>query len=60
MFDADMEPSGEAIIIDADLAMYDAKETGRDGYAFYCTSEHRVSRTRLMTRRLHIPINPHT
>ena len=49
MFDADMEPSGEAIIIDADLAMYDAKEAGRDGYAFYSTSERRVSRTKART-----------
>jgi EAL domain-containing protein (putative c-di-GMP-specific phosphodiesterase class I) len=46
MFDTEMEPSGESILIDADLAMYDAKEAGRDGYAFYSTSEYRVPRSK--------------
>ncbi len=45
MFDADTL-SGEAAMIEGDLAMYDAKETGRDGWAFFSTSEHRVSRTK--------------
>jgi diguanylate cyclase (GGDEF)-like protein/PAS domain S-box-containing protein len=36
---------GETVLIEADLAMYDAKEAGRDGYAFYAASPHRVSRT---------------
>jgi diguanylate cyclase (GGDEF)-like protein/PAS domain S-box-containing protein len=47
MFAGDAEDlSGETIVIDADLAMYDAKEAGRDRFAFYATSEHRVSRTK--------------
>ena len=47
MFDGDAEElTGETILIEADLAMYDAKEAGRDGYAFYATSEHRASRTK--------------
>jgi diguanylate cyclase (GGDEF)-like protein/PAS domain S-box-containing protein len=46
MFTADVaQLSGESILIEADLAMYDAKDAGRDQYAFYETSEHRVSRT---------------
>ena len=40
------QPSGESILIEADLAMYDAKDAGRDQYAFYETSEHRISRTK--------------
>ncbi len=47
MFGADDQPSsGESILIAADLAMYDAKDAGRDQYAFYETSEHRTSRTK--------------
>jgi len=47
MFDATNETlSSEAALIEADLAMYDAKEAGRDGYAFFTTSEHRTSRTK--------------
>ena len=38
--------SGESILIEADLAMYDAKEAGRDQHTFYDTSEHRISRTK--------------
>jgi diguanylate cyclase (GGDEF)-like protein/PAS domain S-box-containing protein len=38
------ELSAEALLIEADLAMYDAKEAGRDRLAFYATSEHRTSR----------------
>jgi diguanylate cyclase (GGDEF)-like protein/PAS domain S-box-containing protein len=40
------ELTGETIVIEADLAMYDAKEAGGDSYAFYATSEHQVSRTK--------------
>jgi diguanylate cyclase (GGDEF)-like protein/PAS domain S-box-containing protein len=40
------ELTGETIGIEADLAMYDAKEAGGDGHAFYATSEHRTSRTK--------------
>ena len=47
MFDATSEMlTGEAVLIEADLAMYDAKEAGRDRYAFSGTSEHRTSRTK--------------
>ncbi len=47
MFDANSEElSSETALIEADLAMYDAKEAGRDGHAFYATSEHRTSRTK--------------
>jgi diguanylate cyclase (GGDEF)-like protein/PAS domain S-box-containing protein len=47
MFNASVEElTGETIVIEADLAMYDAKEAGGDGHAFYAVSEHRVSRTK--------------
>ncbi len=47
MFDTSSEElSSETALIEADLAMYDAKEAGRDGHAFYTTSEHRTSRTK--------------
>ncbi|MGA2014291.1 MAG: PAS domain S-box protein [Solirubrobacteraceae bacterium] len=46
MFDAASDGlSGETVLIEGDLAMYDAKEAGRDGYAVYASSEHRASRT---------------
>ena len=46
LLDGDIEElSAETILIEADLAMYDAKEAGRDRYAFYAASEYRVSRT---------------
>jgi diguanylate cyclase (GGDEF)-like protein/PAS domain S-box-containing protein len=46
VFDNDTESlSAETILVEADLAMYDAKEAGRNRYAFYTTSEHPVSRT---------------
>ena len=37
--------STETALIEGDLAMYDAKEAGRDGCAFFVSSEHQVSRT---------------
>ncbi|MHB8659199.1 MAG: PAS domain S-box protein [Solirubrobacteraceae bacterium] len=47
MFDSDPEAlSGESILIDADLAMYDAKEAGGDRYATYSISESGASRTK--------------
>jgi diguanylate cyclase (GGDEF)-like protein len=47
MFNTSVEElTGETIVIEADLAMYDAKEAGGDGHAFYAVSEHRVSRTK--------------
>jgi diguanylate cyclase (GGDEF)-like protein/PAS domain S-box-containing protein len=47
MFNANVdELTGETIVMEADLAMYDAKEACGDGHAFYTTSEHRVSRTK--------------
>ena len=47
MFDAtDSALTGESALIEGDLAMYDAKENGRDGYAFYASADHRISRTK--------------
>ena len=47
MFDTSVEElAGETSAIEADLAMYDAKEAGGDSYAFYATSEHHTSRTK--------------
>ena len=47
MFNSDIELlTGESVLIEADLAMYDAKEAGRDRYAFSGTSEHRTSHTK--------------
>ena len=47
MFDTDVERlTGESALIEADLAMYDAKEAGRNRYSFFHNSEHRVSRTK--------------
>jgi diguanylate cyclase (GGDEF)-like protein/PAS domain S-box-containing protein len=36
----------EDMIVNADLAMYDAKEAGRDRLALYATAEHRHARSR--------------
>ncbi len=44
MFDEREDLSGEVILIEADLAMYDAKEAGRDRYGFYAPGQ-RASRT---------------
>jgi diguanylate cyclase (GGDEF)-like protein/PAS domain S-box-containing protein len=47
MFNANVdELTGEGIVMEADLAMYDAKEAGGDGHAFYATSEYHVSRAK--------------
>jgi diguanylate cyclase (GGDEF)-like protein/PAS domain S-box-containing protein len=47
MFNTNVEElTGETVVIEADLAMYDAKEAGGDGHAFYATSERRVSGTK--------------
>jgi diguanylate cyclase (GGDEF)-like protein/PAS domain S-box-containing protein len=45
VFDNAESLSAETILAKADLAMYDAKEAGRNRYAFYTTSEHPISRT---------------
>jgi diguanylate cyclase (GGDEF)-like protein/PAS domain S-box-containing protein len=37
--------TAEQVLVDADLAMYDAKEAGRDGYAIYLPGERAASRT---------------
>ena len=53
MFTADGEqPNGESILIEADLAMYDAKEAGRDQHTFYETSDHQISRTKELAAKL--------
>ncbi len=47
IFDAtDSALSGESALIEGDLAMYDAKDNGRNGYAFYASADHRISRTK--------------
>ena len=47
MFDAtDAALTGESAMIEGDLAMYDAKDNGRNGYAFYTNADHRISRTK--------------
>ena len=47
MFDAaDSALTGESALIEGDLAMYDAKDNGRNGYAFYASADHRISRTK--------------
>ena len=43
-FDARHRLTGEEILVNADLAMYDAKEAGRDQLAAYATSEHQETR----------------
>jgi diguanylate cyclase (GGDEF)-like protein/PAS domain S-box-containing protein len=37
--------TAEQVLVDADLAMYDAKEAGRDGYSIYLPGERAASRT---------------
>jgi diguanylate cyclase (GGDEF)-like protein len=43
--DAEEELSAEAVLARADLAMYDAKEAGRDRWVLYSTAPERTSRT---------------
>jgi EAL domain-containing protein (putative c-di-GMP-specific phosphodiesterase class I) len=48
MFEASNEGlSGERALIEGDLAMYDAKEAGRDRYAFFASTEHSRTHARL-------------
>ena len=44
MFDDEERLSGEDVLVNADLAMYDAKEAGRDRVAFYSNEDHTESR----------------
>ena len=44
MFDDEERLSGEDVLVNADLAMYDAKEAGRDRVAFYSNEDHSESR----------------
>lgn len=44
MLDARERLTAADVIVDADLAMYDAKEAGRDRYAFFATDEHHQPR----------------
>jgi diguanylate cyclase (GGDEF)-like protein/PAS domain S-box-containing protein len=46
MFDAAEETSGEQILVNADLAMYDAKEAGRNQVAFCAPGEFAQARMR--------------
>ncbi len=39
MFERCESLTGGDVIVDADLAMYDAKEAGRNGYAFFETDD---------------------
>ncbi|MDO8212113.1 bifunctional diguanylate cyclase/phosphodiesterase [Conexibacter sp. CPCC 206217] len=41
--------SAEAAMVDADLAMYDAKDAGGDGYAFFTAEVHAATRARART-----------
>jgi diguanylate cyclase (GGDEF)-like protein/PAS domain S-box-containing protein len=43
-FDAGHRLTGEEVLVNADLAMYDAKEAGRDQIAAYATAEHQEER----------------
>jgi diguanylate cyclase (GGDEF)-like protein/PAS domain S-box-containing protein len=40
----DASLTAEEMLVNADLAMYDAKEAGKDGYAFYSSAEHAMPR----------------
>ncbi len=48
MFDDEEHITGEDVLVNADLAMYDAKEAGRDRIAFYSSEDH--SHTRMKGR----------
>lgn len=43
------ELTAEAAVVDADLAMYDAKDAGGDGYAFFSADVHAQTRARTRT-----------
>ena len=44
LFESPQELSGEDVLVNADLAMYDAKNAGRDRAELYATGEHGSSR----------------
>jgi diguanylate cyclase (GGDEF)-like protein len=44
MFDDEERLTGEEVLVNADLAMYDAKEAGRDRIALYQTEDHAQGR----------------
>ena len=44
LFDAAHRLTGEEVLVNADLAMYDAKEAGRDQLAAYAAPEHQEAR----------------
>jgi diguanylate cyclase (GGDEF)-like protein/PAS domain S-box-containing protein len=44
LFDATHRLTGEEVLVNADLAMYDAKEAGRDGLAAYAAPEQQEAR----------------
>ncbi|MDW5595702.1 EAL domain-containing protein [Conexibacter stalactiti] len=43
------ELTAEGAMVDADLAMYDAKDAGGDGFAFFAADEHAAARARTRT-----------
>jgi diguanylate cyclase (GGDEF)-like protein/PAS domain S-box-containing protein len=45
LFDGSRD-TGDQILVDADLAMYDAKEAGRDGFAVFADSDRLASQTK--------------
>jgi EAL domain-containing protein (putative c-di-GMP-specific phosphodiesterase class I) len=45
LFDGSRD-TGDEILVDADLAMYDAKEAGRDGFAVFADSDRLASQTK--------------
>ena len=44
LFDATHRLTGEEVLVNADLAMYDAKEAGRDQLSAYAAPEHQAAR----------------
>ena len=49
VLDERAELSAEAAVVDADLAMYDAKDSGGDGFAFFEAEVHARTRSRART-----------
>ncbi|CAN5506607.1 hypothetical protein BH20ACT19_BH20ACT19_04230 [soil metagenome] len=43
LFEEGQPPNGEDILVHADVAMYEAKESGRDRFVVYSNSEHQVA-----------------